>query len=50
MIETPELLIEGLKVVLALFKNAKGIIAIEDNKRDVIVKMKELVKGEPELK
>lgn len=49
MLETPELVIEGLKVVLALFKRAKGIIAIEDNKRDVIIKMKKLTQTEPRI-
>ena len=49
MIEKPELLIEGLKVILTLFKKAKGIIAIEDNKRDVILKMKKLVQNEPRI-
>ena len=49
MLETPELIVEGLKVVLALFKRAKGIIAIEDNKRDVIIKMKKLAQSEPRI-
>lgn len=49
MLETPELVIEGLKVVLALFKKAKGYICIEDNKRDIIIKMKKLVQGEPRI-
>ena len=42
MLEKPEMVIEGLKVVLRLFDNAKGIIGIEDNKPDVIDKFKEL--------
>ena len=46
MIEEPEVLIEGLKIVLSLFKNAKGIIAIEDNKLDAIVNLKKLTKNE----
>ena len=32
--ETPELLIEGLNIVLDMFPKAKGIIGIEDNKKD----------------
>ncbi len=40
MIEDPDIIIEGLKVVLKLFPNAKGIIAVEDNKLDAISKLK----------
>ena len=49
MVEQPEYLIEGLKIVLSMFPNAKGIIAIEDNKRDVIVHIKDLVKKEKSI-
>ena len=49
MVEQPEYLIEGLKIILSLFPNAKGIIAIEDNKRDVIVHIKDLVKKEKNI-
>lgn len=45
MIEEPEKLIQGLEVVLKLFPNAKGIIAIEDNKPVVIKDMKKRLKG-----
>lgn len=41
MIEEPDKLIEGLKVSLALFPNAKGILAVEDNKEDCIALLKE---------
>ena len=41
MMEEPEKLIEGLKVSLALFPNAKGILAVEDNKEDCIALLKE---------
>ena len=44
MLENPELLVEGMRVILKLFDNAKGLFAIEDNKPDCIAKMKELVK------
>ncbi len=47
LMEEPEKIIGGLKIELSLFPNAKGIIAIEDNKPDAIVKMRELVKDEP---
>ena len=41
MMEEPDKLIEGLKVSLALFPNAKGILAVEDNKEDCIALLKE---------
>ena len=44
MIETPEKLVGGMKIILRLFDNAKGIFGVEDNKPDCIAKMKELVK------
>ena len=49
MVETPELLVEGMRVILKLFDNAKGIFGIEDNKPDCIAKLKELVKDEPRM-
>lgn len=49
MLENPEGLVEGMKIVLQLFEKAKGIFAIEDNKPDCIEKIKELVKDEPGL-
>ena len=49
MMETPELLVGGMKVVLSLFDNAKGIFAVEDNKPDCIAKLKELVKDEARM-
>lgn len=45
MIEEPEKLIEGLEIALSLFENATGIIAVEDNKLDAIVKLKKLTNG-----
>ena len=41
MIEEPDKLILGLKASLALFPNAKGILAVEDNKPDCIALLKE---------
>ncbi len=38
MLENPELLVEGMRVILKLFDNAKGLFAIEDNKPDCIAK------------
>ena len=36
MLEQPEKIIEGLKIILKLFPNAQGIIGIEDNKPEAI--------------
>lgn len=49
MMEDPEILIDGLKIMLRLFDKAKGIIAIEDNKMDAFIKLKELVKNEERI-
>lgn len=49
MLEEPEKVVGGLKCMLALFDNARGIIAIEDNKPDCIKVLKELVKDEPRI-
>lgn len=49
MLEEPEKIIGGLKVVLQLFDKAKGVIGIEDNKPEAIKKLTELVKNEPRI-
>ena len=49
MLENPELVVGGLKCMLALFDNAVGYICIEDNKMDCIRKMEALVKDEPRI-
>ena len=49
MLETPEELISGMRVVLSLFDNAKGIFGVEDNKPDAIAKLQELTKDEPRM-
>lgn len=49
MVEEPEKLVEGLKIILSLFDNAKGILAIEDNKQDVIDNLKAMTKEEPRI-
>ena len=49
MIETPEKLVEGLRIELSLFNNARGILAIEDNKPDCIKILKELTKNEDKI-
>ncbi len=49
MMETPEKLIGGLRVLLSIFPNAQGKICIEDNKPEAIRKLSELVKEEPKI-
>lgn len=49
MIEEPEKLIKGLKIILKLFDHAKGILAVEDNKPDCIEILKNLTKDEPDI-
>ena len=49
MIEQPEKLVAGMKIVLQLFPKAKGVFGVEDNKPDCIAKLKDLVKDEPRM-
>lgn len=49
MLEEPEKLVGGLKVSLKLFENARGILAVEDNKPDCIEILKNLTKDEPRI-
>ena len=49
MIEEPHKLVEGLKIILRLFDNAMGILAVEDNKPDCIKILKDLTKDEKRI-
>lgn len=49
MVEEPEKLVEGMKIILQLFPNAKGVFGIEDNKPDCIEKISALVSAEPRM-
>lgn len=49
MLEQPEKLIEGLKIIVSMFPNAKGVIGIEDNKPEAIRKLTEMTAGEEKL-
>ncbi len=49
LLEEPEKVIGGLKIELSLFPRAKGIIAIEDNKPEAIVKLQDMVKKESNI-
>lgn len=49
MLEEPEKIVGGLNIILRLFDQAKGIIAIEDNKPVAIQKLRELTASEPRI-
>lgn len=49
LVEQPSEVIEGLKIVLKLFENAKGVIAVENNKPDVIENLKKLTEKEDKI-
>lgn len=49
MLEVPDKLISGIKVVLSLFPNAKGKICVEDNKPEAIRVLEERVKNEKNI-
>lgn len=49
MLEEAEKIVGGLKVMLALFPNAKGVIGIEDNKPEAIKELSEIVKNETKI-
>lgn len=49
MLEEPEKLIGGMKIILQLFPNARGILAVEDNKPDCIRLLQERVRGEERI-
>ncbi len=49
MIDQPERLVGGLKIILQLFDKAKGVIGIENNKPEAIRKIRELTAGEPRI-
>ncbi len=49
MLQEGERVVGGLKIILSLFDNARGVIAIEDNKPAAIEHMKKLVEGEERI-
>lgn len=49
MLEEPDRLIGGLKIMVQMFENATGILAIEDNKPDCIEKLSAMVADEPRI-
>lgn len=49
MMEEPEKLIGGLKIMMRLFDNGLGILAVEDNKPDCIKMLRELTRNEKRI-
>lgn len=49
MVEEPEKLITGMKIILQMFPKAKGLLGIEDNKNDVIESLTKLCANEPRI-
>lgn len=48
--EEPDKIVEGLKIVLQLFDNAMGLIAIEDDKKSAVIKIKNYLIEEPRIR
>ena len=49
MLENTDELISGMKVLLTIFPNAKGIFAVEDNKKDCIEKLEESIQADERM-
>ncbi len=49
MMEEPEKLVEGLKIILRLFPNARGILAVEDNKQDCKKLLRKITQPEEKI-
>ena len=49
MLEEPDRIVAGLRVILKLFENAKGVIAVENNKPEAVSRLQEAVKGEARM-
>lgn len=49
MLEEPEKIVGGLKCILKLFPNAKGIISVENNKMDAVEVLQKAVEGESNI-
>ena len=49
MLEYTDEIVSGMKVILSLFPNAKGIFAVEDNKKDCAAKLTEAIAGEERM-
>lgn len=49
MLENAKEIVEGLKIILHMFPNVKGYIAIENNKMNAVKSMKNAAKGTPNI-
>lgn len=49
MLEEPEKLVGGLKIMLQVFPKARGVLAVEDNKPDCIKRLQELTRDEERI-
>ncbi|MBR5420161.1 MAG: electron transport complex subunit RsxC [Lachnospiraceae bacterium] len=49
MLEEPDELVEGLSIVVKLFPNARGVLAVEDNKPDCIERLTEKCAGKDKI-
>ncbi len=49
MMEDSKKIVGGLAIAVSLFKNARGIIAVEDNKSDAIERLIEACENEPKI-
>ncbi|MBR3306685.1 MAG: electron transport complex subunit RsxC [Lachnospiraceae bacterium] len=49
MLEEPDKLVHGLEIMLSLFDNARGVLAVEDNKPDCIKLLKEKTAGKERI-
>lgn len=49
MLENTDELISGMKVLLTIFPNAKGIFAVEDNKKDCIEKLEKFIQADERM-
>lgn len=46
MMEDPDKIVAGMRVILKIFPKAKGIIAVEDNKKDAAASLRKQIKGQ----
>lgn len=49
MMEVPQELVAGLRAVMKIFGNVKGILAVEDNKKDAAAKLREVAKDDADI-
>lgn len=49
MLEVPEKIVTGLQIVINLFDNAKGIIAVEDNKPEAVKILSKMTESIPNI-